>query len=75
MEKEEKEEYYILLNKFFAGEIADSEMIRLKKWLDEDPENHRIFDRENALWQELNLRRNREHFNMDSAWENIYLRV
>jgi transmembrane sensor len=73
MNKEEKEEYYDLLTKFFAREISDSEMIMLKSWIMENTENRRIFDNENELWQELSVQDNLKHFKVDSAWEDISL--
>jgi transmembrane sensor len=64
-------EYYSLIIKFFAGEISDNELIQLKLWLEADPENRRIFDQENELWQEASIQTKFENYKNDSAWLNI----
>ena len=64
-------EYYGLIIKFFAGEITDSELIRLKSWLELDPENRRIFDEENELWQEASIQTKFENYKNDSVWLSI----
>jgi transmembrane sensor len=71
MKEEEKVEYHILLIKFFAGEISDSEMVLLKSWLDQDPENRRIFNEENELWQVASVQTNLSNYRTDAAWINI----
>lgn len=68
-------EYHNLLNKFFAGEISDSEMILLKSWLDRNPENRRIFNEENELWQEASVHTKLEHYETDTAWMIISSRL
>lgn len=68
-------EYHNLIIKFFAGEISDSEMILLKSWLDLDPENRRIFNEENELWQEASVQSKLEHYKTDTAWINISSRL
>jgi len=69
--EEEKSLYRDLIIKFFAGEISDNEITQLKAWLEMDPENRRIFDEENELWQGTGLRTKLEHYEPDSAWMNI----
>jgi ferric-dicitrate binding protein FerR (iron transport regulator) len=64
-------EYYSLIIKFFAGEISDNELTRLKSWLELNPENRRIFDEENELWQEASIQTKFENYKNDSAWLNI----
>jgi ferric-dicitrate binding protein FerR (iron transport regulator) len=64
-------EHYSLIIKFFAGEISDSELIQLRSWLELDPENRRIFDKENELWQEASIQTKFENYKNDSAWLNI----
>ena len=73
--EEEKVEYYNLINKFLAGEISGNEMILLKSWLESDPENLRIFNVENEIWQETGVHTKLEHFKADSAWTSISLRL
>jgi transmembrane sensor len=68
-------EYHNLIIKFFAGEISDSEMILLKSWLDQDPENRRIFNEENELWQATNVQTKLENYKTDTAWINISSRL
>ncbi len=60
-----------LIIKFFAGEISDSELDELKKWLDLDPGNRRIFNQENELWQEASFQTKLENYKTDTAWTNI----
>ena len=64
-------EYHILIIKFLSGEISDSEMILLKSWLELDPENRRIFDEENELWQLTSVQTKLENFKTCAAWVNI----
>jgi transmembrane sensor len=64
-----------LVTKFFAGEISDSEFKILKAWLEENPENRRIFDKENELWQETAYQSRLEHFKVEGAWLDISSRL
>jgi transmembrane sensor len=64
-------DYHILIIKFFAGEISDTELIQLKSWLELKPENRRIFDEENELWQQASIQTKFENYKNDSAWLNI----
>jgi ferric-dicitrate binding protein FerR (iron transport regulator) len=75
MTKEEKVEYHNLINKFFAEEISDSEMVLLKSLLDRNPENRRIFNEENELWQEVSEQTKLKHYNTDTGWMNISSRL
>jgi len=68
-------EYHNLIIKFFAGEISDNELIRLKSWLELNPENRRIFDEENELWQEASCKTKLENYKNDYAWINISSRL
>jgi ferric-dicitrate binding protein FerR (iron transport regulator) len=68
-------EYQDLIIKFLAGEIIDSEFTMLKSWLEKSPENRRIFDKENELWQETAFQSRLEHYKVDSAWSNISFRL
>jgi ferric-dicitrate binding protein FerR (iron transport regulator) len=75
MKEEERVEYYNLIIKFFTGEISDSEMILLKSWLDRDPENRRIFNEENELWQVTSVQTKFENYKTHTAWINISSRL
>jgi transmembrane sensor len=75
MREEEKVEYHILIIKFLSGEISDSEMILLRSWLEQDPENRSIFNKENELWQMTGLQSKLENFNTYAAWENISSKI
>jgi transmembrane sensor len=68
-------EYRDLIIKFFEGEISDREMILLKSLLDRNPENRRIFNEENELWQEVSEHAKLKHYNIDIAWINISSRL
>ena len=67
--------YNHLIIKFFAGEISDSEMILLKSWLARDPENRRIFNEENELWQEASVVTKFENYKTDTTWMDISSRL
>jgi ferric-dicitrate binding protein FerR (iron transport regulator) len=71
MKDEEKVEYDNLIIKFFAGEISDNEVILLKSWLEMDPENRRIFNEENELWQLASVHTKLENYNTDTGWIKI----
>jgi transmembrane sensor len=75
MKEEVKVEYFKLITKFFAREISDSEMIFLKSLLEENPENRRIFNEENELWQEVSEQAKLKHYNTDTGWNNISSRL
>ena len=75
MKEEEKVEYHNLINKFFDGEISDSELILLKSLLEKDPQNRRIFNEENELWQEVSEQTKLRHYNTDTGWLNISSRL
>ncbi|HEY5469452.1 MAG TPA: FecR domain-containing protein [Bacteroidales bacterium] len=64
-------EHHNLIIKFLAGEISDNEMILLKLWLEQDPQNRRIFNEENELWQEAGIHTKLENYKTDPAWINI----
>ena len=68
-------EHQSLITKFFAGEISDNEFIKLKSWLESNPENRRIFNEENELWQEASFHTKLENYKSDSAWMNISSRL
>ena len=71
MKEEEKVEYHNLINKFFDGEISDSEIILLKSLLERNPEYRRIFNEENELWQEVRVHTKLKLYNTDTGWLNI----
>jgi ferric-dicitrate binding protein FerR (iron transport regulator) len=75
MKEIEKVEFRDLIIKFFAGEISDNELDDLKSWLRLDPENRRIFNDENELWQEASFASNLENYKPDSAWKEISTRM
>lgn len=75
MSIEENIEYQNLLIKFFAGEISDDEIIILKYWIESDPENRRLFDEENELWQEAGTRMKLDYYKTDSGWDKISSRL
>lgn len=68
-------EIHDLIIKFFAGEISDNEINTLKSWLEESPENRRIFNEENELWQEASLSSKCEIYKPDAAWVDLSARL
>ena len=60
-----------LIIKFLAGEISDNEMDVLKAWLEKEPANRLIFDKENELWQESGIKTKSYNFKTDKAWSEI----
>lgn len=67
----EELDYRELLVKFLAGEISDNEADVLKEWLKKDPDNRRIFDIENELWQKTGVKTILDHFKTDEDWSEI----
>lgn len=49
----EKVNFNDIINKFLSKEISDQELLSLKSWLDSNPDNRQIFDKENDLFQLL----------------------
>jgi transmembrane sensor len=68
-------EYHNLIIKFFAGEITDTELVKLKSWLESDPDNRRLFNQENELWQEASFQTKFENYKTDSTWITISSRL
>jgi len=71
MKEEDKSEYQEIMTRFFAEEISENDIVRLKDWLSLDPENRRAFDKENELWQDVNIRTKVESYNTETAWNHI----
>jgi ferric-dicitrate binding protein FerR (iron transport regulator) len=67
----EEIDYRDLIIKFLAVEISDSEIDILKSWLEKDPDNRRIFDEENELWQESGLQSEPEYFKTEEGWRSL----
>ena len=64
-----------LINKFLEGEITDSEIEKLKVWLEADPANRRIFDEENEIWQESGCKLINDYFQPDKGWNITFKRT
>lgn len=73
--EEEQTEYQDLVIKFLAGEISEEELISLKSWLEDSPENLQIFDRENELWHQTAFHSRLENFKVDAGWKHISKRL
>jgi ferric-dicitrate binding protein FerR (iron transport regulator) len=73
--EEEKLEFHNLINRFFAGEISDNELILLKSLLELDPKSRHIFNEENELWQEVSEQLQLNHYSTDAGWLNISSRL
>lgn len=71
MIKKEVFDYRELVIKFLAGEISDGEIDNLKEWLERDPVNRRIFDKENELWQESGTKTKHDYFKLDKTWSDL----
>ena len=75
MKEEEYKEYQSLIIKFFAHEITDDEVTILKSWIESDPENRRLFDEENEIWQEAGTRVKLDYYKTDSEWDKLSVRL
>jgi transmembrane sensor len=60
-----------LIIKFLAGEISVYEMSVLKAWLEKEPANKVIFDKENELWQESGTKSQIDNFKIEKTWSEI----
>ncbi len=56
-----------MLTKFFSGEISAEETVLLRLWINENPENRKIFDESNELWQKEHSAT--RYFDVDAGWE------
>ncbi len=70
-----EENYRELIIRFLAGDISEGDMEVLKVWLEADPSNRRIFDKENELWQESAIKTNPGDFKTDKAWTDLSARL
>lgn len=61
--------YQELLLKYFVGDISTEEIKALKSWLAENPENRKLFDKRNELWQATSI--HSRQFDVDSAWDEL----
>ena len=68
-------DYQELLGKFFCEEISDDEIIQLKTWLESDPENRNIFDRENEIWHSVVHKPKMDNVKLESVWINLSSRL
>lgn len=71
IEEIEKVDYLNLITKFLSEEISDNELVKLKLWLDESPDNRLIFDQENELWQETAFHKKHEYYKTEHAWSTL----
>jgi len=71
MKTKENIDYHPLLVKLFAGEISKSKMEELKLWLREDLENFRIFNKENELWQLIDIFLNQPVYKTETDWQKL----
>ena len=75
MQENNKEKDYSLIHKLLDGSISDNDLTRLNQWLEENPENLRLFDKENELWQESRVVLDDNIFNTDKSWTDISSRL
>jgi transmembrane sensor len=68
-------EYQELLRKFFSEEISDDEVKQLRIWLASNPENRRVFDRENEIWNAVANKTKMDSLKIESDWVNISSRL
>ena len=68
-------DYQKLLTKFFGEEISDDEIMQLKAWLESDPENRHIFDRENEIWHSIVFEPKVDDLKSESVWINLSSRL
>ena len=68
-------DYQELLSKFFSEEISDDEIVQLKTWLESDPENRHIFERENAIWDTVIHKPKMDNIKLESVWIDLSSRL
>jgi hypothetical protein len=61
----------ILINRFFAKEISDKQLILLEKWLKKNPDNKLEFDSENEMCQLTGIVSKLDQFDVDISWNQI----
>jgi hypothetical protein len=75
MSDQEDLDYQSLITTFLAGEATEQELTVLKKWLNADVANRKIFDQAAELWQEASINNKLQIFNADESWEKIHERL
>jgi ferric-dicitrate binding protein FerR (iron transport regulator) len=75
MESSAENDRHDLIVKFLAGESDEKDLKQLKEWLEQDPANRRIFDKEADLWQETNAGTRLEFFREDEGWEILSRKI
>lgn len=68
-------EYWNLIAKYYADECNQDEKDELFKWLDEDKENHILFNQIKQDLEIININKSMNKVNVDSAWEKVKNRI
>ena len=71
-----KETYEEMIVKYLAKELSTSESEELMKWVNERPENQRLFEHHQSTWTMAGLATSEEFSpNVDAAWNKVQLRI
>ncbi|GHU89638.1 anti-sigma factor [Bacteroidia bacterium] len=65
----------VLISGFFTGSLDESELIRLKKWLEEDPKHLARFNRIRSAWILAGKEIGTGNFDSDSSWNILKPRI
>ncbi|TAN12463.1 MAG: DUF4974 domain-containing protein [Chitinophagaceae bacterium] len=60
-----------LLSKYIAGETDEKETEEIERWLEEDPEHFREFERLWDLWHTVSTATNLFRFDVDKGWKAL----
>jgi ferric-dicitrate binding protein FerR (iron transport regulator) len=60
-----------LIIRYFCGEASEQEMTALWNWMDENEENHKIFDDYRKTWEVIEVQSIEKNIDLDLQWNEI----
>ncbi len=75
MEKRDQHIDIDLITRHLSGESSASEEKELKRWLAEDPENTKLLDQYNAVWEKLGRIESVAGIDLDAEWNVLESRM
>lgn len=66
-----EEQYYKLINRFLAGEASEKEGQQLDDWLNAAPENQKLFDEIEKIWQGAEAQQPDSKMSFEQFWQII----
>ena len=72
---EEKFDIKELIIRFLEKGLSNDETILLMDWIYDSPENRKVFDHYNEIWQLSDVVFNKGYYNTDAGWESLHQKI